>query len=157
MLQWFILSSSCSWRVRIVILFLNPQDEVGPSTSSFYFSPICFSFYAIITLDHTNSYSVYKLYINITHWVKVHNKFSSWCIIDCKHMYVGLSFYQKVPYKKKRVWNHCHTIGTYHIIITITILILYCCPRVLFFYGSLYIWRFIYVMRAFHLYIKRTL
>ena len=27
-------SSSCSWRVRSVILFLNPQDEVGPSTSS---------------------------------------------------------------------------------------------------------------------------
>ena len=27
-------SSSYSWRVRSVILFLNPQDEVGPSTSS---------------------------------------------------------------------------------------------------------------------------
>ena len=27
-------SSSCSWRVRSVIRFLNPQDEVGPSTSS---------------------------------------------------------------------------------------------------------------------------
>ena len=27
-------SSSCSWRDRSVILFLNPQDEVGPSTSS---------------------------------------------------------------------------------------------------------------------------
>ena len=27
-------SSSCSWRVRSVILFLNPQDEVGPSISS---------------------------------------------------------------------------------------------------------------------------
>ena len=27
-------SSSCSWRVTSVILFLNPQDEVGPSTSS---------------------------------------------------------------------------------------------------------------------------
>ena len=29
----FPSSSSCSWRVRSVILFLNPQDEVGPSTS----------------------------------------------------------------------------------------------------------------------------
>ena len=27
-------SSSCSWRVRSVILFLNPQDEVGSSISS---------------------------------------------------------------------------------------------------------------------------
>ena len=27
-------SSSCSWRVRHVILFLNPQDEVCPSISS---------------------------------------------------------------------------------------------------------------------------
>ena len=27
-------SSSCSWRVRSVILFLNPQDAVVPSTSS---------------------------------------------------------------------------------------------------------------------------
>ena len=27
-------SSSCSWRVRSVILFVNPQDEVGLSTSS---------------------------------------------------------------------------------------------------------------------------
>ena len=27
-------SSSCSWMVSSVILFLNPQDEVGPSTSS---------------------------------------------------------------------------------------------------------------------------
>ena len=27
-------SSSCSWRVRHVILFLDPQDEVGPSISS---------------------------------------------------------------------------------------------------------------------------
>ena len=27
-------SSSCSWRVRRVILFLDPQDEVGPSISS---------------------------------------------------------------------------------------------------------------------------
>ena len=27
-------SSSCSWRVRSVLPFLNPQDEVGPSTSS---------------------------------------------------------------------------------------------------------------------------
>ena len=30
-------SSSCSWRVSSVILFLNPQDEVGPSTSSLVF------------------------------------------------------------------------------------------------------------------------
>ena len=29
-----ISSSSCSWRVSSVILFLNPQHEVGPSTSS---------------------------------------------------------------------------------------------------------------------------
>ena len=27
-------SSSCSWRIRHVILFLDPQDEVGPSISS---------------------------------------------------------------------------------------------------------------------------
>ena len=27
-------SSSCSWRVRHVILFLDPQDEAGPSISS---------------------------------------------------------------------------------------------------------------------------
>jgi hypothetical protein len=27
-------SSSCSWRVRHLILFLDPQDEVGPSISS---------------------------------------------------------------------------------------------------------------------------
>ena len=27
-------SSSCSWRFRRVFLFLNPQDEVGPSTPS---------------------------------------------------------------------------------------------------------------------------
>ena len=27
-------SSSCSWRVRRVILFLDPKDEVGPSISS---------------------------------------------------------------------------------------------------------------------------
>ena len=33
---WYYLSvtSSCSWRVRSVILFINPQDEVGPSISS---------------------------------------------------------------------------------------------------------------------------
>jgi hypothetical protein len=27
-------SSSCSWRVRHVSLFLDPEDEVGPSISS---------------------------------------------------------------------------------------------------------------------------
>ena len=31
---WSSSSPSCSWRVRSVILFLNPQDAVGPSTSS---------------------------------------------------------------------------------------------------------------------------
>ena len=31
---WFNSSSSCSWRVRHVILFLDPQDEVDPSISS---------------------------------------------------------------------------------------------------------------------------
>ena len=33
-------SSACSWRVRHVILFLDPQDEVGPSISSSVF--LCF-------------------------------------------------------------------------------------------------------------------
>ena len=31
---YIYISSSCSWRVRHVILFLDPQDEVGPSVSS---------------------------------------------------------------------------------------------------------------------------
>jgi hypothetical protein len=57
----------------------------------------------------------------------------------------------------KWVWNQCHTTDTNHIIITITILILYCWPWVLFFHGSLYIWRLIYVMREFHIHIKRSL
>ena len=32
--QLYSSSSSCSWRVRHVSLFLDPQDEVGPSISS---------------------------------------------------------------------------------------------------------------------------
>ena len=46
--KWVFLfsSSSCSWRVRHVSLFLDPQDEVGPSISSsvvlcFFFRLVC--------------------------------------------------------------------------------------------------------------------
>ena len=82
-------SSSCSWRVRHVILFLDPQDEVGPSISSsvvlcFFFLVVyivvlvlvvclCPSFVHVVAtfpgtvlfpllLKYFNHYIIYKIY-----------------------------------------------------------------------------------------------
>jgi len=50
-------------------------------------------------MGHTESYSVYKLILTSHITLKYTINFRAGALSICKHMHVGLSFYQKVHYK----------------------------------------------------------
>jgi len=56
-------------------------------------------FMPLSLMGHTKSYSVYKLILTLHIMLKYTINFKAGALSICKHMQVGLTFYQRVHYK----------------------------------------------------------